>query len=53
MKLFQFIIYFLLFISNIATANAQTWQPSSDHIQIPIWPAGKMPNALAHVSAMI
>src|SRR3954469_492344 len=30
-----------------ATAGAQApvWQPSSGHTQVPIWPAGKMPDA--------
>lgn len=27
--------------------NPSVWQPSTGHIQIPIWPAGKMPDALA------
>ena len=27
-------------------AQAEVWQPSSGHTQIPIWPEGKMPDAL-------
>lgn len=30
------------------SAQANTWQPSSGHKQIPIWPKTKMPNALPH-----
>ena len=30
----------------MTNANAQVWQPSSGHTQIPIWPAGKMPDAI-------
>jgi acetyl esterase/lipase len=36
---------FLLFFYNIS-AQAQVWKPSPDHSQIPIWPEGKMPDAL-------
>jgi len=39
----------LLFALSIATAfstlNAQTWQPSTGHTQIPLWP-GKVPDAV-------
>lgn len=28
-------------------AQADSWQPGSGHLQIPIWPVGKMPDALA------
>lgn len=47
MKFFQSIFCMVFFIANIAIANAQTWQPLSGHTQIPIWPAGKMPDASA------
>lgn len=42
----QKILFFLLFIFSYITALATTWQPTSNHTQIPIWPAGKMPDAL-------
>lgn len=29
-------------------ANPHAWQPSVGHTQIPIWPTGKMPDALSH-----
>lgn len=35
-------------ISNNMSAQTQVWQPSSGHTQIPIWPADKMPDALAY-----
>src|SRR5579871_5559924 len=28
-------------------SQAQVWKPSPGHIQIPIWPAGKMPDSLS------
>src|SRR6185312_16624808 len=40
------IISFIFLVLVYINANAQTWQPSSGHTQIPIWPAGKMPDAL-------
>ena len=46
-KIFQFILCILLPFFCINIANAQTWQPSAGHTQIPIWPAGKMPDALS------
>lgn len=49
MKPFQFILCALLMLLGINNAVAQTWQPSAGHMQIPIWPTGKMPDALAHV----
>ncbi len=45
-KLFQFIFCALLIFFCINIANAQTWQPSKGHTQIPIWPAGKTPDAI-------
>jgi acetyl esterase/lipase len=42
----------LMVASAFATANATTppragtWQPSAGHVQVPIWPAGKVPDAL-------
>jgi acetyl esterase/lipase len=41
------LLFVLLPISG-AYAQAQVWQPSPGHIQIPIWPKGKMPDALLH-----
>jgi len=35
----------LLFFCNVS-AQAQVWETSSEHTQIPIWPEGKMPNAI-------
>lgn len=43
MKLITLLILSLFVYVN---ANAQVWQPSSDHTQIPIWPKGKMPDAI-------
>lgn len=48
-KIVKFIFSILVLLCFITNANAQVWQPSSGHTQIPIWPAGKMPDALAHV----
>jgi hypothetical protein len=28
------------------SVSAQVWQPSASHTQIPIWPKGKMPDAI-------
>jgi acetyl esterase/lipase len=42
--LFSFAVAFLLAHS---LARAQGWQPSSGHVQVPIWP-GPVPNALPH-----
>jgi acetyl esterase/lipase len=39
------LVFFLLFFHNMS-AQAQAWKPSPDHSQIPIWPEGKMPDAL-------
>lgn len=39
----------LLTLTGYTNSFAETslvWQPSADHTQIPIWPAGKMPDAL-------
>jgi len=36
----------LAFACHAARASAATWQPSPGHAQLPIWPAGKMPDAL-------
>ncbi len=40
------IILFILSLFIYVSANAQVWQPSSGHTQIPIWPEGKMPDAI-------
>lgn len=43
------IILFILLLFVFVNVNAQkVWHPS-DHTQIPIWPAGKMPSALSAV----
>lgn len=39
-----FLISLALFLINFASAQAATWQPSSGHLQIAIWP-GAIPNA--------
>jgi acetyl esterase/lipase len=47
----QFLLVCLLTLTANMSAFAETltvWQPSSGQIQIPIWPAGKMPDALMH-----
>lgn len=31
-------------------SQANTWQPSPGHKQIPIWPAGKMPNPISDIT---
>lgn len=40
----------LFCLSALSSVNAATqiWQPSAGHSQIPIWPVGKMPDALPH-----
>lgn len=40
------IILFILLLCICVSANAQVWQPSFGHMQIPIWPEGKMPDAI-------
>lgn len=40
-----FTICFLLIFHSMS-AQAQAWEPSSVHTQIPIWPKGKMPDAI-------
>ena len=40
------IITFILLAFVFISANAEVWQPSSDHMQLPIWPVKKMPDAL-------
>src|SRR3990167_8320179 len=47
MKFIKLIFCFLTVIFCFNIANAQTWRPSAGHTQIPIWPAGKMPDALS------
>jgi acetyl esterase/lipase len=48
MKSIIFSILLLILCTNV---SAQVWQPSKNHTQIPIWPAGKMPNALSDAKA--
>ncbi|MCE3269563.1 MAG: alpha/beta hydrolase, partial [Burkholderiales bacterium] len=45
-KIFYSICSILVVLLYIDNANAQTWQPSPGHTQIPIWPPGKMPDPL-------
>lgn len=39
-------IFLLKANANCVLVNTPIWQPSPDHTQIPIWPIGKMPDAL-------
>lgn len=45
-KFLRFIFCLSLIFYSIGV-EAQVWEPSSGHTQIPIWPAGKMPDALS------
>jgi acetyl esterase/lipase len=45
------ILLFILLFCTTITAHAQIWQPSADHTQIPLWPAGKMPDALSETKS--
>jgi acetyl esterase/lipase len=47
-KFLMFICYFFLIFSSMS-ADAQVWEPTLHYAQIPIWPAGKMPDALSNV----
>jgi len=38
----------VLLVFGGVNAQAHTWQPSPGHMQVPIWPTGKMPDALPH-----
>lgn len=40
------IIFFILLLFSYANTSAHIWQPSAGHTQIPIWPVGKMPDAI-------
>jgi len=40
------LIFFILILFACVSASANVWQPSSAHTQIPIWPEGKMPDAI-------
>ena len=44
---FSIIIINVVIVLYSVSSQANTWQPSSGHTQIPIWPAGKMPDALS------
>ncbi len=46
LRILIFTLSFLL-VFNTLLAKAQIWVPSSEHKQIPIWPEGKMPDAIA------
>ena len=41
------IMFFILLLFVYISANAQVWQSASGHTQIPIWPEGKMPDAIS------
>ncbi len=41
------LLLFTLLMFFSVNAFADTWQPTAGHTQIPIWPAGKMPDALS------
>lgn len=45
MKCWIFIFSVLLALGS-GNIQAETWQPLPGHTQIPIWPVGKMPDAL-------
>lgn len=40
------IMLFIQLLFVCICVNAQVWQPSSGYTQIPIWPHGKMPDAI-------
>jgi acetyl esterase/lipase len=42
----KLIVLFIMSLFVFVNANAEVWQPSSGHTQIPIWPEGKMPDAI-------
>lgn len=42
----KLIVLFITSLFVFVNANAEVWQPSSGHTQIPIWPKGKMPDAI-------
>ncbi len=43
------VIINVLFMLYSMSSEANTWQPSPGHQQIPIWPSGKMPDALPDI----
>jgi acetyl esterase/lipase len=45
-EIMRSIILLILSLFIYVNANAEVWQPSRGHTQIPIWPEGKMPDAL-------
>lgn len=45
-RLWILVFYCLLFVIHSISAQAQAWEPPSGHTQIPIWPEGKMPDAI-------
>ncbi len=45
-KFVRLIFCVFLIFSSVST-QAQTWEPAPGRIQIPIWPTGKMPDALS------
>jgi acetyl esterase/lipase len=46
-EIMKLIVLFIMSLFICINANAEVWQPSSGHTQIPIWPEGKMPDALS------
>lgn len=40
-------IFSVLLAASITNIEANVWQASAGHAQIPIWPTGKMPDALS------
>ena len=46
---FSIIIITVVFVLYSMISQANTWQPSPGHKQIPIWPDGKMPNPISDI----
>lgn len=47
LKKFPIIIINVVIVFYSVILQANTWQPSPGHKQIPIWPEGKMPDAIS------
>lgn len=45
-EIMKLIVLFIMSLFICVNANAEVWQPSSVHTQIPIWPKEKMPDAI-------
>ncbi len=43
------ILFLMLSVFYSVSSQADTWQPSLGHKQIPIWPDGKMPNPVSDI----